>query len=861
MDKRYELYCLTLGPFYDSPSTVREQALEFDVTRRPAPSGWERSELEGWVIHRPVAEQLPVQGWKVHVATCLDDAEDVLTRVWDFCVGRRVAFKFLRDRNSLLLANAKYADRGASGKAVTIYPVDEAALRMVLTELGAELAGRRGPYILSDLRWGDGPLYVRYGGFAERYCMSSGGVTVLAIEDDTGTLVPDRREPAFRVPPWVELPEFLRRHLEARNSVTVERLAYRIERALHFSNGGGLYLAAEADTGDKVVLKEARPYAGLDVDGSDAVTRLRRERDVLARLAGLDVVPASRDYFALGGHEFLVLDFVDAAPLRTQIAERYPLVREDFDDVAAAEYTRWALDICEAVEQAVAALHGRGIVVGDLHPFNVLLRPDESVVLIDFEGAAPVEEGRRQSLADPGFMAPRGYTGFAIDRYALACLRLFLFLPLTNLLAIDRGKAAHLADVIAELFPLPRTFLDEAVRTITGSAAPADRPPAVDPDDWAALRRSAAAAIQRSASPRRADRLFPGDIEQFASGGLNLAHGAAGVLYALAATGAQRVEQHEDWLVTRAVRPEPGVRLAFYDGLHGVAHVLDMLGHRADARKVLDICLAESAGKWDRFGLDLYGGLAGIGLNLLHFAADEPALLDQAQQVGAAVAARVLAADAVGAVSGGQHPRAGLMRGSSGPALLFLHLYERTADPQWLEVAATALRQDLRRCLRRDDGTLEVNEGWRTMPYLADGSAGIGLVLHRFLGHHHDDGFAEASAAIGRAATSPFYVEPGLFSGRAGMILYLAGVGAPDGVLRAQVERLGWHAMDYQGHLAFPGEELLRLSMDLATGTAGVLLAVGAALHRAPVHLPFLDSFDVGPATAPESAHDTRKRS
>jgi hypothetical protein len=28
--------------------------------------------------------------------------------------------------------------------------------------------------------------------------------------------------------------------------------------------------------------------------------------------------------------------------------------------------------------------------------------------------------------------------------------------------------------------------------------------------------------------------------------------------------------------------------------------------------------------------------------------------------------------------------------------------------------------------------------------------------------------------------------------------------------------------------------------MDLATGTAGVLLALGAALHEEPVHLPFL---------------------
>jgi hypothetical protein len=48
--------------------------------------------------------------------------------------------------------------------------------------------------------------------------------------------------------------------------------------------------------------------------------------------------------------------------------------------------------------------------------------------------------------------------------------------------------------------------------------------------------------------------------------------------------------------------------------------------------------------------------------------------------------------------------------------------------------------------------------------------------------------------------------------------------------------------MSYRGNLAFPGDQLLRLSMDLGSGTAGILLALGAALHDAPVHLPFLSA-------------------
>ncbi len=853
MDKRYELYCLTDRLFYDSFAQVHEAAAEFEATRSAAPEGWRRTELEDWVVHRPDGIQLPRQGWKVHVSTCLEGAEETLAAVWAYCMPRRICFKFLRDRNALLLANAKYADRGASGKFVAIYPTDEAQLQRVLTELGEILAGRVGPYILSDLRWGEGPLYVRYGGFAERFCVSPSGRMELAIEDPTGTLVPDRREPAFRLPPWVELPAFLRPHLAARSSVKVDELPYRIDRALHFSNGGGLYAGTELRTGEQVVLKEARPHAGLDVDGTDAVARLLRERDILHRLAGLDVVPAARDHFTLGEHHFLVLDFVDAKPLRALIVQRYPLTELETGEQAVADYTAWAADVAARVEQAIAALHERGVVVGDLHPFNILVRPDGRIVLVDFEVAAQVDEGRRQTLADPGFSAPRDRAGFDIDRYALACLRLFLFLPLTTLLAIDRGKARDLAAAIAEQFPVPRRFLDEAVRSITGGTPPSGpRPPRCEPDPpgWERVRDSMASAVLRSATPQRDDRLFPGDIEQFVTGGLNLAHGAAGVLYALAVTGAGRHPQHEEWLVRRAILPEAGsTRLGFYDGLHGVAHVLDLLGHRAEARKVLDICADELDGRWHRLGLDLHGGLAGIGLNLLHLAAsmDDPALRDDALRVTEMVADRLGDEDSVGTVSGGEHPYAGLLRGASGPALLFLRVAEDTGEERWLEPAATALRQDLRRCLTRQDGSLEVNEGWRTMPYLAEGSVGIGLVLNDYLAHRHDERFATAAAAIRRAAQAPFYVEPGLFSGRAGMILYLsraysAGAAARDPDVAAQIRHLDWHAMSYQGDLAFPGEQLLRLSMDLATGTAGVLLAIGTALHHEPVHLPFLAS-------------------
>lgn len=854
MDNGYEVYCIADPLFYDSMSGhTRGEA--FEAARRPVPEGWQRRFLDNWVVMNPVGATVPSQGWKIHASACIDNAERILETVWSYCVPRRITFKFLISRNVVHLHNAKYAPRGSSGKFVTIYPADVDALGTILHDLGELLEGEPGPYILSDLRWNEGPLYVRYGGFALRHCLSARGDQVPAIEDPTGGLVPDRRDAVFYTPPWVTLPELLVPQLAARNATTVKDLPYRVEHVLHFSNGGGLYEATDQRTGTRVVLKEARPYAGLAADGADAVQRLQRERETLERLAGIKGVPAVHDYFTLGDHHFLALEFINGAPLNKVFAQRYPMNDPAAGPAEFVEYSGWALRVCAQIEEIVAAIHARGVIHGDIHLFNILVRDDDQLTLIDFEVAAKIDDARRPILGSPAFAAPQNRKGVEIDRYSLACLRIALFLPLTTLFRLNPGKAADFAKVIAEHFPLPPGFLDEAVRTITGTSdgneatlqRRAKALPAL-PDGttgWTAARDSIVAGILASATPKRTDRLFPGDIAQFSTGGLNIAHGAAGVLYALSVTRAARYPAGEHWLLERAAAAPRGTRLGLYDGLHGVAYVLAELGYRQAALDVIEFCLTEP---WEQLGNDLSGGLAGIALNLAHFAglAGEPTLFDHALRAADIVTDRLGGPESVSTISGGDHPYAGLMHGSSGPALMFLRLYEHTGDREFLELSKTALRQDLRRCRLREDGLMMVNEGWRDMPYLDRGSTGIGLVLDEYLTHQPEDEFADAAASIRRAAQSRFYIQPGLFSGRAGMILYLSRAYPPGQAMwnqevAAQIRRLDWHRIDYQGHLAFPGEQLLRLSMDLASGAAGVLLALGAAVHEHPVGLPFLN--------------------
>ncbi|MCA2217357.1 class III lanthionine synthetase LanKC [Jidongwangia harbinensis] len=852
MDRRYDAYCAADPLFYDSLATEQRSAGDFPAARRSLPEGWRIQAHDDWLIAGPVGAALPRQGWKIHSSGCPDNAERIVDKVWDYCVSRGISFKFLRSPQVLFMRNSKYSPRASSGKLVTIYPVDDAAAETILNELGAILAGEAGPYILSDLRWAEGPLYVRYGAFAHLYCVADDGDLVPALVGPDGVLEPDRRQAVFSMPPWLTLPAFLQPHLDARNAVTTTDLPYRVTEVLHYSNAGGLYSAEDQRTGDRVVLKEARPYAGLDGRGDDAVTRLRREAEMLDRVADAGVTPRVHDRFPLGEHEFIALEYVEGEPLNRLIVQKYPLTDPDVDAATVREYTDWALDIHRQVEQAVRALHERDVVYGDLHMFNIMVRPDGRIALLDFEVAAPVSDLRRPGLRNQGFAAPRERVGPAVDEYALACLAVALFLPLTPLLRLDRAKARHLADVVAANFPVPRELLDRSVAVIEGTdAAKVTRSGTRDwsvfdpePENWPRVRDTLVRAILASATPERDDRLYPGDIEQFRVGGLGIAYGAAGVLYALSAAGAEVPPEHVDWLVKHAADPGFDPRHGFLEGLHGVAYVLDHLGERQPALDLVERCLKEG---WEGLGPDLAGGVAGIGLNLLHLAGrtGETALRDAGIRAAEIARERLGGPDSVPETSGGKHPHAGLTRGSSGVALLFLRMYEETADPDYLDLAATALRQDLRRCVTRPDGAMEVNEGWRTMPYLAEGSLGIGIVLDHYLDHRPDDEFRRAAESIYLAARSPLYVQPGLFAGRAGIVAYLAmrqrrnPAAAPD--LDAQIPRLAWHALPYGGGLAFPGEQLLRLSMDLGTGTAGVLLSLAAARHEQPASLPLLE--------------------
>ncbi|MEV7183753.1 lanthionine synthetase C family protein [Kitasatospora sp. NPDC093102] len=278
-----------------------------------------------------------------------------------------------------------------------------------------------------------------------------------------------------------------------------------------------------------------------------------------------------------------------------------------------------------------------------------------------------------------------------------------------------------------------------------------------------------------------------------------------------------------EWPARSASRaPSDGPR-GLYDGLAGSAWLLHRQGH-AEAANLIDRILAgpfpASPG--------LFGGLTGIAHLFL-----DANLKDE----GLRLAERVR--ELVGRP--GLLDRPGLMNGWSGPAVLFARCAEATGDVEWAQAAEQAVRCDLR--FARDlDGMLQMHSSNRLLPYLAEGSGGVALAALALLAAQAEAVDADAIVAGASAGAVRLVIQGGLFSGRAGLayVLSHALLRLPDrrGELDDHLRALALHVAPHDGALVLYGDQLVRFSTDLATGSAGAIIALKAARTPGSCLLP-----------------------
>lgn len=280
MDIRYMLYAVSNKKYYAPNKRKRSMLRVPDL-----PIGWEEmlDEEKHWRYCIQKNVMMPNQGWKIHISCNAPEAQEMLDTVAPILFNEKVDFKFVCSKMEIEIKNSKYGNRGASGKFITIYPTgEEQFLRLldILDEATKHI--KKGPYILSDKRWKDHNVYFRYGGFAQMF-VTIDGEKQLAIMNEKGELIPDVRSTTYVLPDFVKEPiEIIKmdKEREEKENLPSKLDDYNITEALHFSNGGGVYLAQNKE-GEEVVIKEGRPGAAVDANTQYAYDRIKVEIEAL----------------------------------------------------------------------------------------------------------------------------------------------------------------------------------------------------------------------------------------------------------------------------------------------------------------------------------------------------------------------------------------------------------------------------------------------------------------------------------------------------------------------------------------------------------------------------------------------------
>ncbi|WP_035859391.1 class IV lanthionine synthetase LanL [Kitasatospora cheerisanensis] len=531
-------------------------------------------------------------GWKLHVSARPDSLDAVTAAVLPVLERHVCHAKWARDAATLRALNSGTVNAASVGKALTLYPAPEDLVPLARA-LVAALRGRPGPQIVSDRRLDpDAPVYYRYGPFTGDYRTGRSGRLESVMTGPDGRVFDGLAGTAYRCPPWAEDP-FAPSARPTDSGFGGGR--YRVTGGITRKPQGNLYRALDRATGASVVVKQARAYVAEDEHGADTRDRLRHEHAVLALLSDTPGVPRALDYFRHRDDEYLVMTSCGDRDLRREVHTHGPYRDAEFGP-------RGALPLGRELLRVLDGIHRRGVVVRDLKPDNVVLAADGRCRLVDF-GTSAVH-GTGPAGSTPGYSDPVVHPGVparaADDYYGLGMTLSFAATGLDPVI-LDPDPAVNRERTLAALeFALPGPE-HRRLRTLIAELTD------LDPDARTAGAEHLRASDQRpSPAPgliRPGPRLSPDLLAELTD--LDPDARTAGAEHLRASD--QRPSPAPG-LIRSGPRLSPDLLAEVLD--HTAAYCL------AEARRIADPELAARAAV--PTPIDLYGGSAGLGLELLH---------------------------------------------------------------------------------------------------------------------------------------------------------------------------------------------------------------------------------------------------
>jgi serine/threonine protein kinase len=839
-----------------------------ELVKSLLPDDWRFGRNTVWLGCHPPEENdrpLPQQGWKIHISSSITNADEILKAVVPVLSRNNVAFKFSLDRRLLALMHSKGWARQGAGKFITVYPLDEEHFKYLVEELYRVTRQFEGLYILSDKRYKDSRvIFYRYGGIRPFTFLNVKGENVSVLLSPGGEKVPDVRRPYFHVPAWAKDPfeaavPVAQGETAGSGEIALKDGRYVVKSVLNFSNSGGVYVAHDRETGNDVVIKEARPCVTAT---EDAISLLKKEHRILSKIAHTGVAPQPLDFFQDWEHFFLVQEYC-AGPTLGGFAARNNITLHTHPTVENTEkfYGDFKILFLQ-LARVIKVMHENNIILTDLSPNNVIVLPEtKQIKLIDFEGAYELEVDQPIYMYTPGFayadqMAGRAST-FESDYFSFGAVMHHFLAPVNQIFLIhprarykfidsvtkDIGFPRSVYEIISALIdkeaekrPTPREVIEvlEREETITAPQFAVERFEADETyESWVDGICEYTLSV---ADYDRRDRLFPADAKVFSTNPLSIAHGACGVAQVMGKVGKKVPDSVTDWILARNKNPQlypPGL----YLGLAGIAWAMLDMGLEREARDVL-VSTYDHPLLYD--SPDLYYGAAGWGLANLKFFIEtqDEMYLRKAEEAGGFLLSTA-EKDERGFYwkSDGEIPL-GYGHGPSGISAFLLYLYLAGGEEKFLETGVRALDFDLNNATPNLEDGLSwkriADQGNIMYPYWRYGSAGVGVALlryHRLLG---EERYKEILEKIYIDTNRKYAVYPGFLIGLSGLGEFLLDLYEStkesrhlDGAYRV-AGGLSLFKIEKEPGVAFPGDTLRRISCDYGTGSAGV----GHFLHR-----------------------------
>ncbi|WP_144557840.1 class III lanthionine synthetase LanKC [Shouchella miscanthi] len=804
-----------------------------------------------WTHYQVEGVHLPTQGWKIHITSSKNDAQKVLNKIARVCMERNLVFKHLKDRQSFMKMNSKNANRASSGKFITVYPLNEEQFVELLDVFAdATKDYEKGPYILNDKRWKDSNVFYRYGGF--KTILNEDGEH--CIYDDTGQLIPDQRNPFYQVPPFMEPYDAYLDSLNVKddlllNEETTKLNDYNIETSLSYSNAGGVYLATKKATDEKVIIKEARPVAGLDGIGRDALERQKIELDALTTLNQVPGVVNVLDHFQAWEHYFIVEEYIEGSDLRSWLVRNYPFA----GSVDLNVYGEEIVSIMTNLYHIIDDMHQKGIAMGDIQPANVILTSSGEVKLIDFETAVSVYSTEKPGMATTGFVSQEIKVAGARDWFGYLKLLRYISLPILTSDTLEKYLAPIQLNWIKNQYPshVYKQFIDlfeKANNQIRYYQNDIQFKWHLEVDEQTEDLQLIVKKLVKGLGQHVTDdeRFINGDIRQYElkDAKFNILNGGSGAALTLNREG-HCVEKIDKWMNTYLLDQLPDVQnVGLFSGLAGISTLLYERGHTETVQQVIRKINQTD----ERNDLTLRSGLSGVGLFYIsiYLETNKTEYLDYAENVAEKIAFARKTQKSLKTNDWSAVP-IGLIDGVSGISLFYAALYSVTSNEDYLCEAIELIKEDLAKTQKDEEsGILQtLDENNRLLPYLSGGSIGIGIAIW-FLNHVSDQQlFKEEFDSILNLSKIRCTISGGLFDGAGGFLLLPSLVEDRQAQLdytKDVIELAHLFLIEKEDTYIYPGNFSYRLSDDVFSGSSGIILAFQSIMKENPLYwLPLIN--------------------